>query len=293
MVFDFHGRVVVASLGGWENLSALLMSHIHKVLLLFRILSDKGVWCWKTIKVQIDAQKMGKVTFTRPAAQNGVFKCWSKDAGAHFGKVPSQWSVKVGATFNKWKFYFICTATSSPATTSDAFQENSKSTTFWKVPPHRKLSCIIVNQIFPSSWWQVSLLNGRTAASSFWKIGVDLSNGFSPTTTSLFTHTHAHTLHVFGKFRKVYFLRIYWHMFMIFTKVTQCKHVFFFLQFSQQNYFFSGFCMMQIYRPLWSSLEGTSEFLLASTIYFSKMTFSFRGKSLNAKIHVWYSWIKK
>ena len=46
---------------------------------------------------------------------------------------------------------------------------------------------------------------------------------------------------------------------MIFTKVTQC----FFLQFSQQNYFFSGFCMMQIYRPLWSSLEGTSEFLLA------------------------------
>ena len=49
---------------------------------------------------------------------------------------------------------------------------------------------------------------------------------------------------------------------MIFTKVTQCKHVFFFLQFSQQNYFFSGFCMMQIYRPLWSSLEGTSEFLL-------------------------------
>ena len=132
MVFDFHGRVVVASLGGWENLSALLMSHIHKVLLLFRILSDKGVWCWKTIKVQIDAQKMGKVTFTRPAAQNGVFKCWSKDAGAHFGKVPSQWSVKVGATFNKWKFYFICTATSSPATTSDAFQENSKSTTFEK-----------------------------------------------------------------------------------------------------------------------------------------------------------------
>ena len=172
---------------------------------------------------------------------------------------------------------------------SGEFEEHN----IWKVPPHRKLSCIIVNQIFPSSWWQVSLLNGRTAASSFWKIGVDLSNGFSPTTTSLFTHTHAHTLHVFGKFRKVYFLRIYWHMFMIFTKVTQCKHVFFFLQFSQQNYFFSGFCMMQIYRPLWSSLEGTSEFLLASTIYFSKMTFSFRGKSLNAKIHVWYSWIKK
>ena len=172
---------------------------------------------------------------------------------------------------------------------SGEFEEHN----IWKVPPHRKLSCIIVNQIFPSSWWQVSLLNGRTAASSFWKIGVDLSNGFSPTTTSLFTHTHAHTLHVFGKFRKVYLLRNYWHMFMIFTKVTQCKHVFFFLQFSQQNYFFSGFCMMQIYRPLWSSLEGTSEFLLASTIYFSKMTFSFRGKSLNAKIHLCYSRMKK
>ena len=172
---------------------------------------------------------------------------------------------------------------------SGEFEEHN----IWKVPPHRKLSCIIVNQIFPSSWWQVSLLNGRTAASSFWKIGVDLSNGFSPTTTSLFTHTHAHTLHVFGKLRKVYFLRNYWHMFIIFTKVTQCKHVFFFCSFFQQNYFFSGFCMMQIYRPLWSSLEGTSEFLLASTIYFSKMTFSFRGKSLNAKIYVWYSWIKK
>ena len=82
-------------------------------------------------------------------------------------------------------------------------------------------------------------------------------------------------------------------MFIIFTKVTQCKHVFFFCSFFQQNYFFSGFCMMQIYRPLWSSLEGTSEFLLASTIYFSKMTFSFRGKSLNAKIHVCYSRMKK
>ena len=110
---------------------------------------------------------------------------------------------------------------------SGEFEEHN----IWKVPPHRKLSFIIVNQIFPSSWWQVSLLNGRTAASSFWKIGVDLSNGFSPTTTSLFTHTHAHTLHVFGKLRKVYFLRIYWHMFMIFTKVTQCKHVFFFCSF--------------------------------------------------------------
>ena len=116
---------------------------------------------------------------------------------------------------------------------SGEFEEHN----IWKVPPHRKLSCIIVNQIFPSSWWQVSLLNGRTAASSFWKIGVDLSNGFSPTTTSLFTHTHAHPLHVFGKLRKVYFLRNYWHMFIIFTKVTQCKHVFFSAVFSTKLLF--------------------------------------------------------
>ena len=169
---------------------------------------------------------------------------------------------------------------------SGEFEEHN----IWKVPPHRKLSCIIVNQIFPSSWWQVSLLNGRTAASSFWKIGVDLSNGFSPTTTSLFTHTHAHTLHVFGKLLigKEITDTCLWSL-----QKSHSVDMCFFLQFSQQNYFFSGFCMMQIYRPLWSSLEGTSEFLLASTIYFSKMTFSFRGKSLNAKIYVCYSRMKQ
>ena len=172
---------------------------------------------------------------------------------------------------------------------SGEFEEHN----IWKVPPHRKLSCIIVNQIFPSSWWQVSLLNGRTAASSFWKIGVDLSNGFSPTTTSVVSfYTHPRTpLHVFGKLLIGQEITdtCLWSL----QKSHSVNMCFFFCSFLNKITFspVSVWCRYIALSGL--HLKALQSFCCPSTIYFSKMTFSFRGKSLNAKIHVWYSWIKK
>ena len=67
--------------------------------------------------------KMGKVV-SHPAAvvQNRVFKCSGKVVALTLKSSISMKCQSGGETFNKWKFYFTCTSTSSHATTSDAFK---------------------------------------------------------------------------------------------------------------------------------------------------------------------------